>query len=102
MTNKRLQSIAMPAALIGAAFFAISPKTNFPRYSGERRSGATARAAAAGEQEKYDHPSRKHGLPPSAGSEELEHVVPGSAKRSSPGCGAMAASPCASPPPASG
>ena len=34
----------MPALLIGAAFFSISLATNFCRYAGERRSGATVTA----------------------------------------------------------
>src|SRR5260221_5102345 len=41
ISGERRQSIARPAALIGAAFFSISLATNFCRYSGDRRSGAT-------------------------------------------------------------
>ena len=37
----RAQSIEIPAALSGTAFFSISLATNFCMYSGERRSGAT-------------------------------------------------------------
>ena len=35
------QSMITPAAPTGAAHFAISLSTNFCRYSGDRRSGAT-------------------------------------------------------------
>src|SRR6266566_7318528 len=40
-------SINTPAALIGAAHFSISPATNFCKYAGDRRSGATMVAAKA-------------------------------------------------------
>src|SRR5258708_39013363 len=47
ISGERRQSIARPAALIGAAFFSISLTTNFCRYSGYRPPGATVTATTS-------------------------------------------------------